>query len=156
MSQQRRFIDTAVEIGALVTEKDKAYGSSFAKAGDFLRLLYPNGLRPEQYGDALLLVRIFDKQMRIATAKDALGENPYRDIAGYGLLGATPGAKAADERCPICGAAWSEGHLAECKGVKRTPTTPLPTGFINFTEKTAWRPGDPGAACAAKSEGGDK
>jgi hypothetical protein len=24
--------------------------------------------------------------MRIATAKDALGENPYRDIAGYGIL----------------------------------------------------------------------
>ena len=81
-----KYLRTAMEIGALVEEKNKAYGSSFEKCGDFLRLLYPEGLRPEQYQDALALVRIFDKQMRIATAKDALGENPYRDIAGYGIL----------------------------------------------------------------------
>ena len=75
-------------IGSLVDEKQAAYGNSFGKTGDFLKLLYPDGIRPDQYGDALALVRIFDKQMRIATDKDALGESPYRDIAGYGLLGA--------------------------------------------------------------------
>lgn len=75
------------EIGALVNEKNAAYGDSFAKCGEFLRLLYPAGIRPEQYIDALCLVRIFDKQMRIATKKDAFGESPYRDIVGYGLLG---------------------------------------------------------------------
>jgi hypothetical protein len=75
-------------ITALCVEKNKAYGSSFEKTGDFLRLLYPDGLRPEQYGDALLLVRVFDKQMRIATRKDAFGESPFSDIAGYGILGA--------------------------------------------------------------------
>lgn len=74
-------------IGKLVDEKNKAYGSSFDKAGDYLKLLYPDGVKPEQYKDALLLVRIFDKLMRIATNKDALGENPYQDIAGYGILG---------------------------------------------------------------------
>jgi hypothetical protein len=83
-----RLSEIAGEIGKLVEEKNAAYGSSFAKAGDFLRLLYPDGIPPEKYQDALLLVRIFDKQMRIATAKDALGESPYRDIAGYGILGA--------------------------------------------------------------------
>jgi hypothetical protein len=76
------------EVGELVEEKNAAYGSSFEKCGRFLELLYPNGLTPAQYDDALLLVRIFDKQMRIATRKDAFGESPYRDIAGYGLLGA--------------------------------------------------------------------
>lgn len=76
------------EIGDLVETKNQAYGNAFAKTGDFLRLLYPNGIRPEQYGDALALVRIFDKQMRIATDKDALGESPFKDIAGYGILGA--------------------------------------------------------------------
>ncbi len=81
------------EVGKLVEEKNKAYGDSFAKCGDFLRLLYPSGIKPEQYGDALAQVRIFDKQMRIATDKGALGESPYRDIAGYGILGA-----AKDER----------------------------------------------------------
>lgn len=74
-------------IGELVAEKNAAYGDSFAKCGDFLRLLYPSGIAPAQYDDALALARIFDKQMRIATRKDAFGESPYRDIAGYGILG---------------------------------------------------------------------
>lgn len=75
------------DIGKLVETKNAAYGSAFAKAGEFLGLLYPNGIMPEQFTDALLLVRVFDKQMRIATAKDALGESPWQDIAGYGILG---------------------------------------------------------------------
>lgn len=75
------------EIGALVQEKNAAYGDSFAKSGDFLRLLYPDGIRPEQYGDALLIVRVFDKLMRVATRKDAFGESPWRDCAGYSILG---------------------------------------------------------------------
>lgn len=82
------YVALATEIGTLVEAKNAAYGSSFAKCGDFLRILYPDGIAPAQYQDALLIVRIFDKLMRIATAKDALGESPYRDITGYGLLGA--------------------------------------------------------------------
>ncbi len=78
-------------IGKLVDEKNKAYGDAFNKTSDFLKILYPNGVQPEQYGDMLAIVRIFDKLMRIATDKEALGENPFRDIAGYGIL------KAADE-----------------------------------------------------------
>lgn len=81
------FRSIAAEIGELVEEKNKSYGNSFAKCGEFLRLLFPAGIQPAQYDDALALVRIFDKQMRIATRKDAFGESPYRDIAGYGLLG---------------------------------------------------------------------
>lgn len=81
----------ANEIGELVQEKNKAYGNSFGKSGDFLKLLYPDGIKPEQYQDMLLVVRIFDKQMRIANKKDAFGESPYRDIAGYGILGAWEG-----------------------------------------------------------------
>jgi hypothetical protein len=84
----KTFLQIATGIGELVEEKNAAYGSSFAKAGEFLRLLYPNGLLPEQYADALLLVLIFDKQMRIATDRDALGESPFADLAGYGILGA--------------------------------------------------------------------
>lgn len=84
----KTFVEIATEIGELVTEKNLAYGSSFARAGEFLALLYPAGLRPEQYGDALLLVRMFDKMMRIATDRDALGESPFLDLSGYGILGA--------------------------------------------------------------------
>lgn len=75
------------EIGELVNKKQKAYGDSHGKAGDILRILYPNGVKPEQYDDMLTLVRIIDKMFRIATDIDAFGESPYRDLVGYGLLG---------------------------------------------------------------------
>jgi hypothetical protein len=75
------------DLGKLLEEKNAAYGSSFAASGDFLRLLFPRGVPADRYDDALLMVRIFDKQMRIATDKDAFGESPYQDIAGYGILG---------------------------------------------------------------------
>lgn len=81
------FEEKARELGALVAEKNRAYGSSFEKTESFLRLLYPHGIRPDQYGDALCLVRIYDKLQRIAKDKDAFGESPYKDIMGYGLLG---------------------------------------------------------------------
>lgn len=83
-----KYEQLGISIGKLVDEKQIAYGNSYGKAGEFLKLLYPDGIKVEQYQDMLGLVRIFDKQMRIATNKDALGENPFKDIAGYGLLGA--------------------------------------------------------------------
>jgi hypothetical protein len=86
-SSSSSFMELGLALGQLVERKNRAYGDSFSKSGAFLRLLYPNGIQPEQYDDALLLARIFDKQMRIATAKDAFDESPYEDIAGYGLLG---------------------------------------------------------------------
>jgi hypothetical protein len=76
-----------VEVGRLVEEKQAAYGDSFGKSGEVMRQLYPNGIRPEQMDDALAVVRVVDKLFRIATKKDAFGESPWRDIAGYGLLG---------------------------------------------------------------------
>lgn len=77
----------ANRVGELVDQKNAAYGNSFGEAGDFLKILYPNGIQPEQYTDMLCMVRIFDKMKRIATKKDAFGESPYQDIVGYGLLG---------------------------------------------------------------------
>lgn len=81
-----RYETRARAVGALVDEKNAAYGSAFDKAGAFLRLLYPDGIRPEQYADMLAVVRVFDKLMRIATDRDALGESPWSDVAGYALL----------------------------------------------------------------------
>lgn len=75
------------EIGKLVAEKQEAYGDSFGKSGEVMRILYPEGIQPEQYDDALAVVRIVDKLFRIANARSAFGESPYKDIAGYGLLG---------------------------------------------------------------------
>ena len=76
------------QIGQLVCKKQAAYGNAFGRAGDVLRVLYPNGVKPEQYDDMLAVTRIVDKLFRIATMKDAFDESPFADIAGYGLLGA--------------------------------------------------------------------
>jgi hypothetical protein len=74
------------EIGRLVDEKNRAYGDSFHKSGEILKILFPNGIKIEQYDDMLYLIRIIDKQFRIATSKKAFGENPAKDIAGYSIL----------------------------------------------------------------------
>ncbi len=74
-------------IGILTDSKNEAYGDSFNECATFLKLLYPNGVSPNQYTDMLCIVRIFDKLKRIATKKRAFGESPYKDIGGYALLG---------------------------------------------------------------------
>lgn len=76
------------KLGKFVAQKNISYGSAFEAAGPFLALLCPKGLPPERFGDALLCVRVFDKLMRVMTRKDAFGESPWLDVAGYGLLGA--------------------------------------------------------------------
>ncbi|KOP81987.1 hypothetical protein AMS60_05515 [Bacillus sp. FJAT-21945] len=81
-----KYEEIAIKIGQLVDEKNQAYGDAFNKSDEFLKLLYPDGVKPEQYSDMLAIVRIFDKLMRIATNKGAFEENPWRDIAGYGVL----------------------------------------------------------------------
>jgi hypothetical protein len=73
-------------VGALVEEKQAAYGDSFGKAGAVMRILYPEGIPAEKLDDALTVVRVLDKLFRIATDRDALGESPWRDVAGYALL----------------------------------------------------------------------
>ena len=73
-------------IGSLVERKNSAYGDSFGKSGKVLRILYPQGIEPEKVDDALCITRIIDKLFRIAADRDAFGEDPYKDIAGYCML----------------------------------------------------------------------
>ena len=79
-------LEVAQIVGTLVSQKNEAYGDAFSQAGDVIRILYPNGVKPEQYVDLLVTVRIVDKLFRIANKKDAFGESPWQDIAGYGIL----------------------------------------------------------------------
>ncbi len=81
------FEDIGKRIGQLVTEKNAAYGDSFAKSCKVLEVLFPAGVRPEQYKDMLGIVRVLDKMFRLANKKDAFGESPWQDITGYGILG---------------------------------------------------------------------
>lgn len=75
-------------IADLLVLKQKAYGDSFGRAGQILEVLYPNGVKPSQYGDLLALTRMIDKMFRIANDATAFGESPWRDMGGYSILGA--------------------------------------------------------------------
>lgn len=89
--------DAVQSLGELLIIKNEAYGDSAKKASDILRVLYPDGVTPDQYSDMLLVVRVLDKLSRVAHRKDALGENPWQDIAGYGMLGVLLGQR--EMRC---------------------------------------------------------
>ena len=113
--QSGRFASIAHQVGETVERKNTAYGSSFEKAGAALRLLYPQGIAPEKLDDALLIARIWDKLQRIATDRDALGESPYLDLAGYGILGA-----ALHNSKP-------QQPTKENRVARRSVSTPVPT-----------------------------
>ena len=79
--------EISIDLGSLVEEKNRSYGSSFSESSKILKILYPDGVLPDQYTDLLLTTRILDKLFRIATNKEAFNEEPWKDIAGYGILG---------------------------------------------------------------------
>ena len=79
------------EIGRLLNTKQQAYGDSFGKQQEILKVLYPEGIEPWQYQNVLTIVRILDKIFRISnfpktTNSDIMDEDPWRDIAGYAIL----------------------------------------------------------------------
>jgi len=76
---------TGRRIGKLVAEKKAAYGDSIERSRGIMKILYPDGVPPEKFDDALIMLRVIDKQCRISTDKDAFGESPWSDIIGYAL-----------------------------------------------------------------------
>ena len=81
------YVKLGEEIGILVGKKQEAYGDSFGRSGAVLREMFPDGIKPSQYGDLLTIARILDKLFRLANHPQAFNESPYRDICGYALLG---------------------------------------------------------------------
>ena len=80
----------AKNLGSLLNQKQAAYGNSFGKMEEIFNILYPKGIQPHQYDNVLTIVRIMDKVFRIANLpkdkKDTMGEDPWKDIAGYAIL----------------------------------------------------------------------
>lgn len=101
------YSEVGLEVGTLVEAKQKAYGDSFGKSGAVMAILYPDGITTEKLDDALTVVRVLDKLFRIATDRDALGESPWRDVAGYALLSVVRVERRKSAReippCPDCG-----------------------------------------------------
>jgi hypothetical protein len=94
--QAGKFEVRAKELGAMVDEKQQAYGNAteqtFKAMKVFLEPYRVNGgykISEDLLAHILLQVRIMDKQSRIFSnpTADLMGESPYSDIAGYGLLG---------------------------------------------------------------------
>ena len=81
-----RYAQEAINLAELITKKQITYGDSFGQSKRIIEVLYPKGIAPEQYQDALAVIRIVDKLFRIANKKFAFDENPWQDIAGYALL----------------------------------------------------------------------
>jgi hypothetical protein len=107
-------------IGHLVASKQKQYGNSVKRAANIFNILYPEGIQPYQYQDVLLVVRILDKLSRIAERGpdlDSGGESPYKDIAGYGLLG-----QAKDEKTRWENTGYSEPEKSPL--LSEYPVTP--------------------------------
>jgi hypothetical protein len=87
-SYPERLESCGQEITGLVVEKNKAYGSAINKVHAMMMVLYPNGIPVSKYMDMLIMVRSMDKLCRIADGDpSAFGENPWRDVAGYGIIG---------------------------------------------------------------------
>jgi hypothetical protein len=83
------FMGACIGLHNTLQKKREAYGDSFTQSGDFMRMLYPNGIPVEAMDDALTLVRIYDKMKRIANnpgKADPGGEDPFHDIAGHAIL----------------------------------------------------------------------
>jgi len=97
MASDTRFEALGRGLGKLVADKNTAYGDSDHRAAQMMRSLYPDGVKPKDYANMLRIVRVLDKLCRIATNKDPGGESPWKDIAGYGLLGWSYTARREDE-----------------------------------------------------------
>lgn len=86
MANIGQYEETGQEIGRLVDAKNRAYGDSFRKVGQILRIIRPQGFSDVVLDDLLAVVRILDKIFRILTHRDAMFESPWTDIAGYAIL----------------------------------------------------------------------
>jgi hypothetical protein len=84
--QDPAWANLGAEIIKLLDETNRAYGNSTEKSAKILGILYPNGVHPAKLHDVRCMISILDKLSRIATDKDAFGESPWRDVAGYAIL----------------------------------------------------------------------
>jgi hypothetical protein len=84
--EERSLEEIAREVALLVEDKQRQYGNSFGKSARILEVLYPEGVKVEDYQNLLTLTRILDKLFRIATNNGNDKEDPWRDICGYSLL----------------------------------------------------------------------
>ena len=80
------FLGLGEEIGRMLADKNRKYGDSYARMAHVLPMFYPDGVPGDHLLDAIFILRIIDKLMRIASAQGDDEEDPVKDIAGYAVL----------------------------------------------------------------------
>ena len=80
------FFDIASELAEMLSDKNRKYGDSYARMAHVLPMFYPDGVPGNHLLDAVFILRIIDKLMRIASAQSDDEEDPVKDIAGYAIL----------------------------------------------------------------------
>lgn len=76
------------QTGELVDKKQAGYGNAVDIVPKIMQILCPNGIPPEKYEDAELIMRILEKFVRILNGDPrSFGENPWDDAAGYCIIG---------------------------------------------------------------------
>ena len=83
--------DLGQEVGQFTDDKREQYGDSVSFVSAALHHACPDGIPPYQYDNVLLCARMLDKVCRILTrgadGLDKGSESPYKDLAGYALIG---------------------------------------------------------------------
>ncbi len=74
------------ELADMLDNKNRQYGDSYARMAHVLPMFYPDGVPGDHLLDAVFILRIIDKLMRIASAQGDDMEDPIKDIAGYAIL----------------------------------------------------------------------
>ncbi len=74
------------ELADMLDNKNRQYGDSYARMAHVLPMFYPDGVPGDHLLDAVFILRIIDKLMRIASAQGDDLEDPVKDIAGYAIL----------------------------------------------------------------------
>jgi hypothetical protein len=78
------FVTVGKEIGELVREKNSTYNNSLNSVGEILKILYPNGIKPEEYNTMSTIVRMLDKLKRLSANANDL--ESWKDLCGYSIL----------------------------------------------------------------------
>jgi len=80
--------------GARVDREYLTYVAGLRTVRQILQIIYPRGVRPEQIGDMLAIVRMVDQMISIAKSSPSekfhSRQNPLMEIASYGILKSDP------------------------------------------------------------------
>lgn len=91
--RQNEYESAGQALGLLIDEKRRQYGGgALERAAAVMTLLYPDGIQPEHYCDAMSLMRVVEKLCRVAGGNQG-DEDAWIDIAGHGLVAGAISAK---------------------------------------------------------------